>query len=289
MSESQSDNPQHADTSVARMEAGNNDPNNNEQMRKALDILAGRDVEPDEPVEGQEKLEPKAKGNKPLKTFADAAEKLGISVEDLYKLEIAIAEGNDSEKFSVGALKDSMKERTDHKIEQIRWGEEKAQQEGELMRARNELSEMLSLLPPGALKPEVTAKIREKHDATLKLEREKIFQVIPEWKDETKREADLGSMRDHLDRSGFPKNYLNNVSDHKTFRYIRENMLREQRITQALALVKPKAPKGKQAPSNSGSTTRGASKPTIAQRGNTAEGHKINQVKDVLRGLLPNT
>jgi hypothetical protein len=274
------------------MEAGSNDPNNNEQMRKALDILTGRDTDLDEQPEGEERAEdgkPKDKGPKAKpKTIAEAAERLGLKLEELYGLEVSVADGNDAEKFTVGALKDAMKERTDHKLEQIRWGEEKANQEGELMRSRNELTELMQLLPPGSLKPEVLAKVREKHDATLKLERERIFQVIPEWKDEAKRGADLDAMREHLERSGFPKGYLNNVSDHKTFRYIRENMLREQRITQALALVKPKAPKSKQAPSTSGSTTKGPRMPTGVQRGNSAEGQKVSAVKDILRGLTPN-
>lgn len=291
MSESQGDNTVHADTTTSRMEAGSNDPNNNEQMRKALEILSGRDTDLDEMPEGEERAEdgkPKDKGQKAKpKTIAEAAERLGLKLEELYGLEVAIADGTDAEKFTVGALKDAMKERTDHKLEQIRWGEERAQQEGELLRSRNELTELMALLPANALKPEVIAKVREKHDATLKLERERIFQVIPEWKDEAKRNIDLDAMREHLERSGFPKGYLNNVSDHKTFRYIRENMLREQRITQALSLVKPK-PKTKQAPSTSGSTTKGPKQPTSMQRGNSAEGHKIGAIKDVLRGLTPN-
>lgn len=291
MSESQVDNTSKAvDSSVSRMEAGQNDPNNNDQMRKALDILTGRDVDTNEQPEGEDRADegkPKDKTKKPLKTISDAAERLGISVDDFYKLELSIADGQDAEKLSVGAVKDEMKNRADFAMDKIRWAEERTEQEGELMRSRNELTELLALIPKTSLTPEIMTKIREKHVATQKIERERIFQVIPEWKVDTKREADLSSMRDHLDK-WFPKNYLNNVSDHRTFKYIRDNMLREQRIAQALALVKPKQPKSKQAPSTSGSTTKGPSKPTTQQRGTNAEGQKVAQVKEILRGLTPN-
>jgi hypothetical protein len=294
MSESHTDNTQvNADTTVGRMNAGQNDPNNNDQMKKALDILTGRDSQDTDLDEGDvgeaDEGNKSNKRTKPLKTIQDAAERLGVSIDDIYKLQLAIEKDGDAEQATLGALKDHFKDRNEFQLERIRLGEERAQQEGDLMRTRNELAELMALLPKESLKPEVVKAIREKHTAHQNIERERIFQVIPEWKNETKRDADLAAMREHLDRSGFPTGYLNNVADHKTFRYIRENMLREQRILQALALVKPKAPKGKQAPSNSGPTTRGPSRQTSDKRGTTAEGQQVAAVKNLLRGLIPNT
>jgi hypothetical protein len=266
------------------MESGTNiDPASNDLTKQALDILMGKSA--DASGDGDEEpKKPDGKKGTP-KTFTEAAERLGIKPEEFYKLTVAMG-GDEEESFTVGALKDAMKERTDFKLEQLRFGEHKAEQEGELMRSRNELSELLSLLPKEAIKPEVINKIREKHETALKLERERTMNVIPEWKDEGKRTADIAGMREHLSKAGFPANYLNNVSDHKTMRYIRENMLREQRIAQALALVKPKQQKG-QAPSPRGSSMKSPNAPANQQgrRGGTAaEGQKISQIKDLLRG-----
>jgi hypothetical protein len=274
---------EHANTDAARIEAGTGaDSASNETTQRALEILLGKEPAADEDVQDNASIEDrKAEGTKkPIKTIADAAERLGMKIEDLYKLEVSIADGQEAEKFSVGALKDAMKDRTDFKFQQLRWGEDKAEQEGELLRSRNELVELMAMMPKETIKPEVIAKIREKHDATLKLERERTLNVIKEWKDEKTRGADIDAMREHLTRAGFPANYLNQVSDHRTMRYIRENMLREQRIQQALAMVKPKQPKG-QAPSPRGSSMRSASQPT-AQRGKTGESQQIQAVKNLL-------
>jgi hypothetical protein len=283
---------QHANTEAARIEAGTGaDSASNETTQRALAILLGKDNEGiSDDLQSEENDEGVGKGangvdskgsKKPIKTIADAAERLGLKIEDLYKLEVSIADGQDSEKFSVGALKDAMKDRSDFKFQQLRWGEDKAEQEGELLRSRNEIVELLAMMPKEAIKPEVISKIREKHDATLKLERERTLNVIKEWRDEKVRGADIDAMREHLTRAGFPANYLGQISDHRTMRYIRENMLREQRIQQALAMVKPKQPKG-QAPSQRGNSMRSASQPTAQQRGNTGESQRIQAVKNLL-------
>jgi len=278
MSEAQVDN---ANTDAAKIEAGTgNSSESNDTTQRALEILLGK-----EPTSKEQSTEKGAQAtNKPIKTILDAASKLGLKPEDFYKLEVAIAEGENAEKFTVGALKDAMKDRADFKFQQLQWGEDKATSEGELLRSRNELVELMSMLPKESIKPEVVNKIREKHDATLKLERERTLNVIKEWSNETQRTADLDAMREHLTKAGFPANYLNQVSDHRTMRYIRENMLRERRISEALAMVKPKQLNG-QAPSPRGSSLRSASKPT-AQRGTTGESQRIEAVKNLLKGTL---
>jgi len=283
---------QHANTEASRIEAGTGAGSaDNATTQRALEILLGKNsADTSDDVQGEGNDESAGnddagndpKGNKkPIKTIADAAERLGIKIEDLYKLEVSIADGQDAEKFSVGALKDAMKERTDFKFQQLAWENDKTEQEGSLLRSRNELVELLSLLPKEAIQPQVITSIREKHDAALKLERERTALVIPDWKDETKKAADVDAMRAHLVRSGFPPNYLNSVSDHRTMKYIRDNMIREKRIAEALALVKPKTAKG-QSPSPRGNSMRSASQPTAQQRGNTGESQRIDAVKKLL-------
>jgi hypothetical protein len=131
------------------------------------------------------------------------------------------------------------------------------------------------------LKPEVLNKIREKHAATTQRERERTLAVIPEWSDESRREADLSGMVEHLTRAGFPESYLSQVSDHRTMAYIRTNMLREQRINQALDMVKPKV-KAAHTPSHKGDTARAATnRPSAPQTGRQVT-NQVSQISQLL-------
>lgn len=49
-------------------------------------------------------------------------------------------------------------------------------------------------------------------------------------------------MIEHLKDHGFPESYLAGILDHRTLRYIRANMVREQRIAAALEKVKQRKP-----------------------------------------------
>lgn len=293
MSESNADGGEVNKRDIQQIASGNYDvknPGSNETMRKALDILSGKEPKGEDDADNSgadggaaddgDKGSRGASKGKP-KTIIEAAERLGIKPEDFYKLEVSIEEDGEAQPFTLSALKDAHKERQNFQLEQLEWGENKATQEGELLRSRNEIVELLSMLPKEAIKPEVINKIRQKHDASIKLENERTLNVIPEWKNEQRRTDEMGAMREHLTKAGFPTNYLNNVSDHRTMRYIRENMLREQRITKALSMIKLKTPKG-QAPTPRGNSMRGAPKPTTAQRGNAAEGQKISAITNLL-------
>jgi hypothetical protein len=226
----------------------------------------------------------KPTGKRPLKTLQDAAERLGVKIEDLYKLEFGLggAEEN-AERPTLGKLKDHFAERESHSLENLRWGEERAKAEGELMRSRNELTELMAMLPPEAIKPEVLNKVREKHVATVARERELTLSVIPEWQTESVRDADLVGMREHLTNAGFPKGYLERVTDHKTMRYIRENYMREQRINAALALVKTKQ-KETPAPSQRGKQgARAPSEPSkLIKGGMVGESQKVDAIRSLL-------
>lgn len=233
-------------------------------------------VADDERLEGP----PKDKARKgPPKTLHDAAKLLGVEVAELYNLQIGLPD--DDTPHTLGELKDTFADRESISVERLQWGEEKSQQEAELLRSRNELTELLTLLPPSAIKPEVLNKIREKHQASLARERELTMDVIKPWQNETVREADLAGMSEHLTRAGFPKDYLKNVSDHKTMRYIRDNYLREKRINDALAKVGKKSPPAQQR-ATSTQTPRGG-KMNDAKRGGRID-PAVQQISQLLRG-----
>lgn len=182
--------------------------------------------------------------------FNDLAGKLGIELDDLYKLEVSQAE--DGTPVTVENLKDNHAVQVDFSMREIEFEERRTQQESEIMQAQEELRELMAALPEKAIKPEVLQKVRAKHEAQATLERKRTLEVIPAWQDQETRIADLTGMSEHLKQYGYPVNHLERVADHRQIKYIRDNWQRELRIRKALAAVKPGKPNPttKQKPGN---------------------------------------
>ncbi len=172
--------------------------------------------------------------------FNDLAGQLGMELDELYGLEVSQAE--DGTPVTIENLKDHYARHDDLSLREIEFEERKTKTEADLLQAQEELRELMASLPEGAVKPEVLAKVKAKHDAQMKLERARTLDVIPEWKDEDTRKADMEGMSDHLQQYGYPVDHLERVADHKQIKYIRDNYLREKRIRKALAKVKAGKP-----------------------------------------------
>ncbi len=172
--------------------------------------------------------------------FNDLAGKLGIKLDDLYKLEVTQAE--DGTPVTIENLKDNHSKQADFSMREIEFEERRTQQESELMQAQEELRELMAALPEKAIQPEVLQKVRAKHDAQATLERQRTLEVIPEWQDEKTRTADIEGMAEHMSQYGYPINHLERVADHRQIKYIRDNWQRELRIRKALAAVKAGKP-----------------------------------------------
>ncbi len=172
--------------------------------------------------------------------FNDLAGKLGMELDDLYKLEIAQAE--DGSALTIENLKDQHAAQTDNSLREIEFEERRVKQESDLMQAQEELRELMAALPEKAIKPEVLQKVRDKHDAQMSLERKRTMEVIPDWSDDETRTRDIEGMAEHLQQYGYPVDHLQRVGDHRMIKYIRDNWQREQRIRAALAKVKAGKP-----------------------------------------------
>lgn len=182
--------------------------------------------------DGQKKAKPKK--------FNDLAGTLGMELDDLYKLEIAA--GTDGTPVTVEQLKDLHAKQDDFTLRELQFEEQRQVKEGELIRAQDELRELMAALPEKAIKPEVLERLRKKRDETQTLERGKTLEAIPEWRDEKRRTEDIRGMVEHLKGYGFPENYLQSVFNHRSLKYIRDNWLRETRIRRALESVKSGKP-----------------------------------------------
>ncbi len=176
---------------------------------------------------------------KPTK-FNDLAGTLNLELNDLYQLEVSTSE--DGEPVTIESLKDLHAKRGEIEMSAIEFEERRTSEEAKLLQAQTELREIIAALPSNAVKPEVLERIRAKHAEQSAQEQQRTLDVIPAWKDDKVREAEITAMTQHLTAYGFPVNYLASVVDHKQMKYIRDNWQREQRIRKALAAVKAGKP-----------------------------------------------
>lgn len=177
-----------------------------------------------------------AEKTKPLTKFNDLAGATDLDLDTLYKLQISLDDSD--EPVTIEQLKDSYKQRGDFDLQVMQFEETRTQQEAELLRAKSELNEILQALPKNAVRPDVLEKIRTRHEQQMKVERAKTLEAIQSWQDQDRRTADLAAMSEHLSQYGFARDYLAGIQDHRLFPYIRDNMLREKRVREALAKVR---------------------------------------------------
>jgi hypothetical protein len=108
-------------------------------------------------------------------------------------------------------------------------------------------------------------KVRAKVEADVKRERARVLETIPEWSNETVRNADLGAMVEYLKDFGIHESFLTATMNHKLFRLVRSATLQKQRIEKALAkveVVKKPSTTGKSAADNGAARKPTASKPS---------------------------
>lgn len=203
-----------------------------------------------EPGETQEKAKPQTGDADALpKGLHALAEKLGRQPEDLYAVEVPMADGK---AVKLGELKDLYAQQENVTRKELEIEERRVKQDAELTRAKQELQMLMAGLPKDAIKPEVIEKLRRDALAVRETERKATLEAIPEWSDEQVRADELKGMVEMLEGYGFPANWFDSSFDHRVFRLVRDSYLRKARIERALAGVKKVEPtstgKSRQAP-----------------------------------------
>lgn len=220
---------------LARALSGQAEPN--DEQTETDDSGESQDADEGQGDQGESPQEPP-------KTLAEAAERLGLDVAKLYELTIPDPH-REGESFTLGELKDGHEQRGEFTVKELRWEEDRAKQQAEIYAAQQELEEIVRHLPKKVLESDALKAARTRLDARASRERAKTLEVIGDWRNEDTRRADISAMVDHLKTYGFPPEWLQGVSDHRMFRYIRENWQREQRIARALEQVERQT-KGRQ-------------------------------------------
>ncbi|HET7135172.1 MAG TPA: hypothetical protein VFJ25_04570 [Casimicrobiaceae bacterium] len=186
------------------------------------------------PADGEGAPPPTAK-DKPPKSFNDLAGKLGIKLEDLYKLEVA--DSKTGKKYTVEDLKGLLAEQDDFTVRSLQSEERLRRKEADFVRAEGELQTLLASLPANAVKPEVLAKVRQSREQKLDVERKRALEAIPEWGDETVRGTELKAIAEHLSDYGLPESFLLANFSAPLLRFVRDSWKRAESIRKALESV----------------------------------------------------
>ena len=180
--------------------------------------------------------------NAPIDSLDRAIKKLGITADAAYKMKIPMPNGQ--EPVTLGTLKDRIGEIVDFERRELEFDTRRRDSEGELLRAQNEMRELMQLIPREQLKPELIEKVRNQQTETMRRERQLTLQHIPEWRTEESRVADLEGMEELVQQYGFPKTFVSTVVDHRALKMLRDFYKMDKRIRAALADVTAPNSKG---------------------------------------------
>lgn len=243
--------------------------------------------EPDPSDEPQrEEPEQSKSGTKPApkpKKLKELASYAKLTDDELYGIEVPSAiEG--APNYTLGKLKDLAKEHDDFTLNGLKREQGFRDKEAGLLRAEQELRDLFATIPEGAIKPEVREALKARRTKAETEERQRVLEVIPGWQDREVRTQELGAMVEHMRDNGFPESYLAQVLDHRTLRYIRNNMVRDQRIKAALEKVKLRKPS---TPAKGAKPT--ANQPRASTNGVKSSSREQRQVDNFANVLFANS
>lgn len=264
--------------------AGEDPPaNRGDQLDEVAALLRGEDPEaPAQPAESSQGEDPQTDG-KP-DTLDAIATKLGVEVSDLY--DVAVKQppgpGGEDRTVTLGELADMAKDSGQLELDRLEFDESRTRREQDLMRAQQELSEIVALIPDSAKSPDLVAAVSRKVATQQTQERALTLKVIPEWTDETVETRERDEIGKHLGAYGFPPNHLEQVIDHRTVKYIRDNWQRERNMAKALEAMKRRKAKatGAAKPAAGAPRKRQASS---RRQGPRSVGQQVEAVAELLR------
>lgn len=180
--------------------------------------------------------EPAPRKPKKPKTFAELAKAANVEVESLYSIEIPSSRAGEKP-FTLGQLKDLMKERDDFALASLKLDEDRRAHDRDKVNAQQELEEMLEGIPAEHLKPDSVKKVRDKLEAKRARGRAEILEAIPEWQEPTVRESELKAITEHLKGYGIPHTFVLANLNPQVTRFIRDSWRRAEMVRKALDAI----------------------------------------------------
>ena len=180
-------------------------------------------MDPPGPVEGEDP-----------RTLAEAAAKLGLTVEQLYELEVPLRDGADP--VTLGAMKDRVQESEDLVGLRSELDDRRSTFENEMMRARQELERVVQLLP--TVPPALIEQAQLAHLAHTERERVSLLAIKPEWRDDSVFASAKDDMLEAVGPYGFSRSDLDLVIDHRLTKLLHDFSQLTKRVARANANFK---------------------------------------------------
>lgn len=222
-------------------------------------------------------------------TLAEAAEKLGLEVKELYGLEVTLQDGV---KATLGELKDAYQEsgvidRQEIEEERTQILLERQQKENDVLVAQQELANIVGLLGD-QVNPQIVERARAARADYIRGEREKLLQVLPQWRDPEVLTHDRQKIGELLTSRGFSEAEIANVSDHRLLKLAKDFADITDRVRKAedsLTTNRERATgRGPAAPINEKRSAAAKRAHKLKQAKEGGEQAKVAAVKDLLQG-----
>jgi len=190
------------------------------------DEIAGLDADDDEAPEtdADEIEQPEVVETLDAKSLA---EKLGVTVEEVYSMKFPYGEGGDA--ITLGELKDAgIRARTiDQESESL--SDERNSFINEQMKSRSELQNIVSMLPDG-IPPELVQAANYQHQQAVQRERVSLLETIPDWRDVAVEKLAREAIATNLKQYGFQDVEISNMLDHRLVKLIHDFTRMRQKI-----------------------------------------------------------
>ena len=214
----------------------------------------------------------------------ELAETAGLTAEKLYGLEVSLGDG--LEPVKLGALKDQHQEVA--RVEQSRTDldAERSDFQNEMIRTRQEISELVQLIGIQNLPPAFVAKAQQAHVENIDKQRTELLAVKPEWKDDQVYQAAQAEILEAVEEYGFGRGDLDTVQDHRLTKLLHDFAVLKKRVTRANAKAKEIRGQASKRGSSKAPPSEGrqlADKLTRARESSDSS-TKVSAISELLRG-----
>ncbi len=164
-------------------------------------------------------------------TLAEAAAKLGLTDKQLYELTVPLRDGADP--TTLGAMKDRVQESEDLVGLRSELDDRRSTFENDMMRARQELTRVVELLPN--VPPALIEQAQSAHLAHTERERVALLSIKPEWRDPAVFASAKDDMLETCAPYGFSRSDLDLVIDHRLTKLLHDYSQLKKRVDSANA------------------------------------------------------
>jgi hypothetical protein len=201
-------------------------------LAREVGDLDAEETAGDESKSGKGGEQPKG----PPKDLNELAERLGVKVSDLYGM--AIPTGHGREPLTLGKVKDRYDSWASLEADRLAASEERVRGDAELTRARQELQELMSVIPrEQLLNKEVLQRVAARVAARNQALDAQVIEAIPAWKDETIQTTERKDITTMLEGYGLTAPEVKAIRDPRLVKFLRDAVRREQQVRKALASV----------------------------------------------------